>query len=589
MKKSVRNLKLLIEPKTFIRLILRRVKKSNLMASLFFKKQWDAYQRKKTGRQILKNAFDAVEERRWKTARSLYLQLQDHYPEVDLDENMLRLVEERILASKELSKGANDALESRRWRTALSYLCEIQDQYPEMPHEQPKMISEKIKVAEEKISDSGLLKDELEIAVKKKWWTESRSILEELEEYYPDETPDKDTILLINESSLTENSLFELKDRLGTDDNFPFKKTWEEIHARNEQSAQRRTTQVIPNPSVPLRILFAAKGHQDFLFVAPIIERLKLVSDIETRTLDISVLYNPPVSKTLKGMTAYASELVGWADVVFVEWATAEAAWFVDLIPESKKIVVRLHSYELLNPYPLLFDWGKVDDLICVSKHNLARVSEVLHPQSYGCKTHVLGNLLEVSQYLKPKKSSASKTLGLVGYGRRVKRPDLALDLLAELLKNDEAWKLSLVGAEPSHRLEKSYFEDFFVRATPYIEQGKIVINSWTDSLSSWLQDIGVILSCSDREGTHEACREGISSGSIGVIRQWPWSRNYGGNKDLFPDSYHWNDVSEAAKYLESFTSSEDIQKQGEREQKVFLERENPDVLLGRFLKIVSI
>ena len=78
MKKSVRNLKLLVEPKTFIRLILRRVKKSNLMASLFLKKPWDAYQRKKTGRQILKNAFDAVEERRWKTARSLYLQLQDH-------------------------------------------------------------------------------------------------------------------------------------------------------------------------------------------------------------------------------------------------------------------------------------------------------------------------------------------------------------------------------------------------------------------------------------------------------------------------------------------------------------------------------
>ena len=297
-------------------------------------------------------------------------------------------------------------------------------------------------------------------------------------------------------------------------------------------------------------LLIASHKHTSFMFLLPIIERLKLNEDINIRAIDISVLHSPPIDRKTGVIPAYADELIEWADVVFVEWANEVSSWFVDQISPKKKIILRLHSYELLNPWPWLFNWGKIDQLLCVAEHNLTRLLEVVQPDEYGCKVSVLPNIFEFENYRRPKNQCAEKTMGLVGYGSQNKRVDLALDLLEELHRYDSSWKLRLVGSPPSPFEEVDYFQQFFDRATPYIESGHLIINPWTSNLSAWFENIGVILSCSDREGTHESCREGIASGCVAVIRRWPWVSNYGGIDSMFPDSFIWDTISEAAEYL---------------------------------------
>ena len=147
---------------------------------------------------------------------------------------------------------------------------------------------------------------------------------------------------------------------------------------------------------------------------------------------------------------------------------------------------------------------------------------------------------------------------------------------------------MHLIGDDPSDKREEDYFEDFFSRAESYIEQGIIKITPWKDDISSWLQEIGIILSCSDREGTHEACREGIASGCVGVIRKWPWAKDFGGNQTLFPNSFIWENVIDAAKYLNSFDSPKHFYEQASIEQNSLLKRESPEVLVDSFLEIVS-
>ncbi len=395
------------------------------------------------------------------------------------------------------------------------------------------------------------------------------------------------------------NVLLSYKDVLVENSKSGRNPNWKKITKRNIKSAKRKLRRNAKSVNrkgklsefsgqEQCNLLIASHKHTSFMFLLPIIERLEQNENINIRTIDISVLHSPPIDRKAGVIPAYADELIEWSDVVFVEWANNISSWFVDQISPKKKIILRLHSYELLNPWPLLFDWGKIEHLICVADHNLNRLLEVVQPEEYRCKVSVLPNIFEVASYRRPKNQCAERTMGLVGYGSQNKRVDLALDLLEELHRQDSSWKLKLVGSPPSSSEEIDYFQQFFDRAAPHIESGHLIIDPWTPDLASWFESIGIILSCSDREGTHESCREGIASGCVAVIRRWPWASNYGGNVSMFPDSFIWNRISEAAEYLHNLNIQEGILKQGSHEQESFFLRESPKRLMAELEEIIT-
>jgi glycosyltransferase involved in cell wall biosynthesis len=434
--------------------------------------------------------------------------------------------------------------------------------------------------------------EKLQEAIKGEMWSRALLLTKELQRTNADLCSSyltTDLLVQISENASMDNPLVDFRRSLKDveDDQAPKDSSWDSLHFRNMKSMKSKE---YTNP-VELRkpnLLFVANGSAGFHFLNPYLKGDALKEKFNTKKLDTSPWMLAKGPTDLHGLPDDMKALFEWADIIFFEWLTGSTVWLINWVPHHKKVIARLHSYELTTSAPLKVDWGKIDSLICVSDHNLNRLEEVLNLKDYGCKAFVLPNLFEHSSFNTPKTSTAMRTLGLCGYGRMNKRPDLALDLLQLMLRRDPTWKMHFLGSEPDLAEEREYFESFFDNAKPFLQRGTLKITSWTDAPADWFKEVGVILSCSNREGTHESCREGIASGALAVVRKWPWSANYGGNSATFPDSFLWDTMEEAANYLSSFRSIEEMESRGLIEKQTFLQRENAVLLREKFVSIIQ-
>ncbi len=196
------------------------------------------------------------------------------------------------------------------------------------------------------------------------------SLLVKIEAQYPQADLNPQSVAIARERLVEGNVLNDHLRELMQNSISGLHPNWDEIVKRNIRSAKLKRI-VKKNPRRKQRnLLMVSHKHNSFMFLLPIIERLEMESNISLRTLDISVLHNPPVERENSEIPSYADELIDWADVIFVEWAHDISSWFIDLVPSKKKIILRLHSYELLRPWPLLFNWGKIDHLILCQRYS---------------------------------------------------------------------------------------------------------------------------------------------------------------------------------------------------------------------------
>ena len=308
-------------------------------------------------------------------------------------------------------------------------------------------------------------------------------------------------------------------------------------------------------PPAPIRTLFVSTGNTHVL--GDIVAAVAADPDFEVDCLELPAIAADgdwwlfPVrdrvaryGRFAKAQPAAAAQ-IGWADVVFCEWCNTAAVWLSHLLPPGKRLVIRLHAYEALGPWPLLVDWTRVDQLVFVADHVRARVVEALGLQRFAnLDIRVLNPSHDTARFDRPKHAGAERTLGLVGYDRQVKRADLALDILAALQNEDPSWGLRLVGREIqddalSARLQAQ------IEALP--RPDAVTIDPWTPDLPEWFRGIGYILSTSDREGTHEAVAQAMSSGAIAVVRRWPLATRWHGAERRYPNALHFDGADTAA------------------------------------------
>lgn len=387
-----------------------------------------------------------------------------------------------------------------------------------------------------------------------------------------------------NIDRMKENTLLRFQSRAG----------WEEKAKQAINSAALRSERVHRRVShTPWRLLIVS--HHNWNFMVPIIEELNGRQELEIRTLDTSAIHRRPGATDTDLLPRYAAELLEWADVVFVEWVNEAAGWLMDRIDDHTKIVMRLHSYELMRQWPLLIDWGRVDGCIFVAEHNRQRMLGAWDIEAIGCATHVIPNLFDLSTFDRPKSPAASWTLGMAGYNTVNKNPMMALDIFDALLDLDTRWRLRLVGHPwspvepdaPTHVPAVAYGLEFEQRLAQHRARETVMVDPWTADLPAWFQDVGIILSCSDREGSHESVREGIASGAASVVRNWPWASRFGGIEPTFPDSFRFDEPSKAAEYIATLGSSEGVLKRGHVERAALRNRESPDRIVERLLEVV--
>jgi len=71
------------------------------------------------------------------------------------------------------------------------------------------------------------------------------------------------------------------------------------------------------------------------------------------------------------GAIAELEDAIKWADLVFLEWGNQLAIELTQKVPSlaEKKVLLRIHSYEVLSGFLPQINWGVINDVIFVAEH----------------------------------------------------------------------------------------------------------------------------------------------------------------------------------------------------------------------------
>ncbi len=106
-----------------------------------------------------------------------------------------------------------------------------------------------------------------------------------------------------------------------------------------------------------------------------------------------------------------------------------------------------------------------------------------------------------------------------------VKDPRWAIEVLRHLRRHDERYRLRLIRGklqDPTPAAQ-AYAEALRRDLDELEPSGAVQVLSHTDDVPAALQDVGVVVSSSVRESFHMGLVEGVASGAVPVVRDWPF------------------------------------------------------------------
>jgi glycosyltransferase involved in cell wall biosynthesis len=301
-------------------------------------------------------------------------------------------------------------------------------------------------------------------------------------------------------------------------------------------------------------------------FTAPVIEVLDRTADVvqlkntgvyrEQKYLDVDV-------HTLRRrLRAALGDRADWdpslmvqiqrADVLFCDWADKAAVMASVVAPAKTRLVIRMHGADAISTWLHLVDWARVDVIIFVSHHLKSLVQDVLGERLRDVRMHVIPNVIDTQRFSLPKLPAARRTLGLVGWGQKVKDAVFALEVLSKLREDDPNWRLQLFGNDfPAKRADESeYAREFRHRAGQDDVREAIEYMGYVESLPAAFQSVGYGLSTSLRESFPVGLLEMAASGAIPVVRSWPMYGARGEIADSLPTEWFVDSVDDAVKKI---------------------------------------
>ena len=151
---------------------------------------------------------------------------------------------------------------------------------------------------------------------------------------------------------------------------------------------------------------------------------------------------------------------------------------------------------------------------------------------------------MDLRRFLQPQKPADARfTLAVVGAGRVVKDPLWAVDLVRRLHERDPRYRLRLIDGHLEHRGPATgRYAHRLSSEVGALPPGVVEVAEHTDDLPTALSEVGVVVSSSVRESFHIGLVEGVASGALPVVRDWPYLP--GGAAQIFP--HDWIAVSTA-------------------------------------------
>jgi len=285
--------------------------------------------------------------------------------------------------------------------------------------------------------------------------------------------------------------------------------------------------------------------------------------------------------------TTHIDKVLAGFDIIFCEWGLGNLSWFSRAKLPGQKLISRIHSQEFYTSYLSEVEWEKVDAIIFVSQHILKQFSAIFPGLSEKCQ--VIPNIVDTASFDLPKTKDSRFMLGMMGILPMQKSPHLLLEILKELRKKDNRFKISIKSKMPEEvdwlwrkPEEQSYYKQFYQSIEDFQLADSVILNPYGDDVGEWFRDIGFIISTSEHEAFHLSVAEGMASGAIPIIRNWE------GASDLYPKQYLFNSVEEALQIILHFSEQSTFDQCGRSVKEYCRKHFSKEVVVPDYEKIIK-
>ena len=219
---------------------------------------------------------------------------------------------------------------------------------------------------------------------------------------------------------------------------------------------------------------------------------------------------------------------IDWGDIIWLEWTNEVAIIGTNYEGiKGKKVIVRLHSYEVFSNMPSQVNWAVVNKLIFVAPHIRDILKESIPDIEKKVKTEVVYNGLDLDN-IPFKEREPSFNVAWVGYINYKKNPPMALQVMKRLVDSDKRYILHIAGAYQDLRY-KVYLEHMIKEMGL---QDNVVFHGWVDDMEGFWKDKNYLLHTSIHEGHSYAIMEAMARGIKPIIHNFRGARELYSNFD---------------------------------------------------------
>jgi glycosyltransferase involved in cell wall biosynthesis len=234
----------------------------------------------------------------------------------------------------------------------------------------------------------------------------------------------------------------------------------------------------------------------------------------------------------VSGQPAEHLEAIKAANVVWLEWGN-QLAEHISKQHESlagKQVIVRIHSYEVLDGLADRIDFSRITDIVFVSRLIrdlfLARRPEVAGQ----CRIHVIHNGIDLKKFSFVPRGDSRKHIAFLTYINHKKDPMVLMQAFAHLHRRHPEIKLHIAGKFQDSRYELAM--PHFLNETGLLEAATFY--GYINNAHEWLKGMDFICSSSLMESQGVGILEAMSRGCRPLIYNFP------GARDLYLPNQLW-------------------------------------------------
>jgi hypothetical protein len=207
------------------------------------------------------------------------------------------------------------------------------------------------------------------------------------------------------------------------------------------------------------------------------------------------------------------------ADVIFCEWADANAIAVSNFETKAKKIV-RVHAYEVFTDFIDKTNFYNIDQLIFVAGHIRDYFKERVDGWDLDIETTIISNGVDLSKFSIANDKKINNNIAWSGFISNKKGANLLLSLVPDFPEYNFHICGTFQEKDIAYLFENSKYDN-------------LILYPWQDDLNAFFADKTFILNTSPREGCPVAALEGMAAGLQPVIYDWIGAGN------IFKDT--WN------------------------------------------------